>query len=104
MANIIIYDPITKKSNTVSVTLEVAVVQNDPDAVQDYFIKINTSAKKISGNSIRSRIIRQLSNLVRGTTQHDGVTSTDYASMTVAIEDYILHMIEGNGGADAMKF
>lgn len=105
MANIIIYDPITKRTNTVTIALDAAVIQSDPDAIQDYFIKISTSAKKISGNSIVTRIIRQLSDLVRdGTHQHDGITTTDYASMTEAIEDYILHMIEGNGGADAMKF
>lgn len=104
MANTIIYDPITKRSNTINVTLEAAVIQSDPDAVQDYFIKLSTTAKKISGNSISPKIIRELSDLVRGTTQHDGVTMTDYASMTEAIEDYILNMIEGNGGADAMKF
>ena len=103
MANITIYDPITKKINIAQVTLEAAVIQSDPDAVQDYFIRISTSARKISGDAIPTKIIRQLTDLVKGTEQHGGSTDP-YATMTAALEDYILNMIEGNGGADAMKF
>lgn len=104
MANVTIFDPITKKTKTAAVTLEAAVIQSDPDAVQDYFIKVATAAKKLDGTDITPKIIRELSDLVRGTTQHDGITATDYASMTEAIEDYILNMIEGDGGLDAMNF
>jgi NAD-dependent DNA ligase len=104
MATVTIFDPIARASKTITVTLESAVIEADEDASLDFFIKLTTRATKISGAAIETKVIRRLSDLVRGATQHDGVTGADYTSMTKAIEDYVLNMVEGDGGADAMKF
>ena len=110
MATITVFDPTSKRSQQISVTLQSAVVDSDSDAKLDYFIQLSTSARKISGAEIPTKIIRRLIDLVRKDSngdpeyQHDGVTSTPYTSMTAAIEDYILNMVEGDGGADAMSF
>ena len=104
MATVIVFDPISKNTQQISVTLESAIVDTDGDARVDYFIQLSTGARKISGSEITPRIIRRKTNLVRGSTQHDGITSTPYETMSKAIEDYILNMVEGNGGSDAMGF
>lgn len=110
MAIITVFDPTSKRSQQISITLQSAVVDTDTDARQDYFIQLSTGARKISGAAIPTKIIRRLIDLVRKDSngdpeyQHDGVTDTPYASMTAAIEDYVLNMIEGDGGADAMSF
>lgn len=103
MARLTIFDPTTRVSKTIDSTLETAVIETDPNASIDYFIKLSTSAKKISGAAIAPKIIRELTDLAKGSTQHNG-SATPYTSMTAAIEDHILHMIEGNGGSDAMSF
>ena len=110
MANVTVFDPITRNTNTILVTLESAVIDTDNTSRVDHFIQLSTAAKKISGAAIESRIIRRLTDLVRldengkPEFQHNGFTSTPYETMSKAIEDYILNMIEGDGGTDAMAF
>ena len=110
MAIITVFDPTSKRSQQINITLQSAVVDTDGDARLDYFVHLSTSARKISGAEIPPKIIRRLIDLVRKDSngdpeyQHDGVTDTPYASMSKAIEDYILNMVEGDGGADAMSF
>lgn len=108
MSTINVFDPITKNTQTINVLVESAVLEGDGDAAVDYFIKFTTNARKVSGAVINPLIMRRLTSLVRTEfnppRQHDGITTTPYATMTKGIEDYILHMIEGTGGADAMEF
>ena len=103
MARLTIFDPTTRVTKTIETTLETAVIETDPDASIDYFIKLSTGAKKKSGAAINPRVIRELTDLAKGSTQHNG-SALPYTSMTKAIEDHILNMIDGNGGNDAMSF
>jgi hypothetical protein len=78
-------------------------VIQDLDADPDYYVNLSTGAKKINGGDIGPFIIRNLSDGSRGTTKHDG-SALPYDTMSEAIEDHILHMVEGDGGDDAMDF
>ena len=102
--SITVYDPVTRNSKLVTVSVQNQVIQQDEDGQMDYFLTLSTSAKKVSGAAITDHSIRTLGDLAKVTTQHDGVTVTDYSSITAAIQDHIINMVEGTGGADAMDF
>jgi hypothetical protein len=104
MANISIFDPATGNTKTVSLFMKSQIIQQDEDGQLDHFMALTTSAKKISGAAIPEHSIRTLGDLAKGSTQQDGATATDYASITAAVQDHVLNMIEGNGGSDAMDF
>ena len=104
MANIRVYDPVTRNSKIISLIVKSEIIQQDGDGQLDYFLTLKTSAKKINGDSIREHSIRTMGDLLRGDTQQDGVTITDYLSITDAVQDHVLNMVEGTGGTDAMDF
>jgi hypothetical protein len=104
MANITVYDPVTRASKTISITVQNQIIQQDGDGQQDFFLVLSTSALKVGGDAIPDHSIRTLGDLARDTTQHDGVTVDDYASITAAVHDHVINMVEGDGGDDAMDF
>lgn len=104
MANITVFDPVTTASKTISITVESSIIQQDGDANVDYFIRFTTTAKNGAGTAIVPLSLRGKSDLVGGAYQHDGVTSTPYATMSDAIDDYVLRMVEGTDEDSAMSF
>ena len=102
--NITVFDPVTQNTRTISVDIMVSIIEDEMDGVTDEFIVITTNAKKKTGAAIPPHAINALSDLARGATQQDGFTATPYASMTAAVNDHILNMVDGTGGSDAMSF
>ena len=103
MASIRVFDPTTANTKSITVVVGTSIIIQDLDADPDYYIRLSTNAKKKDGGSIAPMIIRNLSDGSRGTTKHDG-SALPYVTMSEAIEDHILHMIEGDGGDDEMDF
>lgn len=98
-----IFDKVTRNTKTISVDMRASIIEGDNDGKMDYFIILSTAAKMVNGNSIPDHTINKLSDRVKGTTQQDG-TAADYADMTSAIQDYILHMVEGTAVGEEMNF
>jgi hypothetical protein len=93
--NVPIFDKVTRNTKTISVDMRANIIEGDNDGKMDYFIILSTTAKMVNGNAIPVHTINKLTDLVRGSTQQDGITATPYPTMTDAIQDYILHMVEG---------
>ncbi len=109
MANITIFDPITKNSRTISVTCESSLIIQDLDGEMDFFIRLSTSAKSLNGNNIVTRTCQALSDGAGGPgLDRHGASLPDgkYANLTEAIEDFIALMVEGIAGQPltAMSF
>lgn len=100
MATIRVIDPETLNTQTISADVFSYVLQDQETGSEEFFIKLSTSARRVNGDDIPDYIIQNLSDLVRGSTQHDGVTGTNYADLTAAINDYVDEMIEGTGDGD----
>lgn len=94
-----IFDPVTQNTRTILIDISLSMIQQDEDAEFDFYIKLSTTAKKLNGDSIVSESIRSLFDMVIGGvggTKRNGDPGP-YSSMTDAIEDYILYMVEGDG-------
>jgi len=106
MATITVYDQVTGNTRTIGVDIGTAVLAAGPDGERDYYITLNTSARTVDGDNIPTLIITGQDDLVLGTTQYDQVTSTAYAHIEAAIDDYVLRMIKGIPGdsGSAMSF
>ena len=76
-----------------------AVVESDATGVLAFYIQLNTPAKMVNGSPIPVRYIRSLSTLADGSRQHAVNTSSPYADLTTAVEDFVLDMVEGDGSA-----
>jgi hypothetical protein len=97
--NQVIFDPTTQKTKYILIEIEAAMIQWDEDGDLDLYIKLTTSAKKLNGDSIKSEIIRGLTDMVIGGvggTKRDRTTPGPYTNITDAITDYILYMVEGD--------
>ena len=94
-----IFDPTTRNTRTILIDVEVSMIQQDEDGEFDFYIKLSTGATKLNGDDIVPETIRSLFDMVIGGvggTQRDKVTPGPYADITLAIEDYILYMVEGD--------
>ena len=97
MPTITVFDPTYQRSKTITVEIVGSVVQEDETGELEFLVRFTTTAKTKAGNAIEKYHFQRLTDLVRVTTQHDGVTTTPYANLSAEIEDYLLEMIEGNG-------
>ena len=97
--NQLIFDPTTQRTKTILIDIEAAMMQWDEDGDLDLYVKLTTSAKMLNGGNIKSETIRGLTDMVLGGvggTYRDGVTPGPYTTITDAIADYILFMVEGS--------
>jgi hypothetical protein len=99
-----IYDPVTRNSRTINIEIDSAIVQGVDDGGYDYYVRLSTSAKDANGDSIATQYIKDLNDFPDTGGRHDGSGSTTYESLTVAIQDYIRHMVEGDGSGTEMSF
>ena len=93
-----IFDPRTQNRRTILVDVDLAMIQQDEDGEFDFYIKLTTTAKKLNGDSIVPETIRSLYDMVMGVvdgTKWNGDPGP-YSSITEAVEDYILYMVEGS--------
>jgi hypothetical protein len=98
-----IFNPTTKGRKTVSFEMETAYLQgvgNDPE----FYIKMTVSANDLDGNPIGPIYINSLSDFPDdgGTKQHPSGSSSAYSNLTECLQNYIRHVIEGDGGNTAM--
>ena len=97
--NQIIFDPTTQNTRTITINVEAAMVHGDEDGELDFFIKLSTTAKKVNGSSYIPETIRGLGDMIMGGyggKKRDNITSGPYSSISDAIADYILFMVEGS--------
>ena len=103
-----IYDPETKNTKTIHGEIDASVIAvdgNDAGTI-DYYVRLSTSARKVNGDAISDQIIRGLSYMAHGGlggTKHAG-GSGPYTTLDEAIQDYVLHMVEGEDANTAMAF
>ena len=102
-ATITIYDPVSQNSRSISVEIDTAVIQGDENGAYDYYVRLSTSAKQANGTAVPTQYIRSLADLADTSTQHNGGGGA-YADLSLAIEDYILHMVEGDAAGEQMSF
>lgn len=104
--SVIVFDPTTQKTNSISVTVDFTLIQDDADADLDYYVKLTTSAKRgvECASSIPSEIVRALDDLALSTRQYRVDTADPYDDLTAAVEDYVLMMIEGVNPGEQMCF
>lgn len=66
-------------------------------AEQKFFMKITTSAKTLSNTNFPTKLIYGLDDLaLNGVKQSASNTSSDYATITALVNDYIYDMINGH--------
>ena len=88
MASMIVFDPVTGHTKSITIEVQGTIIIQDLDADVDYYVQLSTSARKVSGAAIVPRIIRD-------------VTPDD---LTTKIEENIRAMINYGGGPNAMDF
>ena len=104
-----IYDQTHQSTKTVTVALSSALIQQDDDADLDYYIKITpNNVFDLDGNRIIPKVIRDLHNTPKGISGVEGKHNTAsgdsaqlesyYSTLSYAVEDFILYLIEGDGG------
>lgn len=94
-----IFDPTTQNTRTILIDVEAAMMQWDEDGELDLYVKLTTTAKMVNGSAIPAETIRGLTDMVIGGvggTYRDRVTPGPYTSISDAITDYILFMVEGD--------
>ena len=95
---ITILDPTSNVTRSIAGEVMASFVDNDVSANLDFYIQLTTGAKMVNGHAIPTRFIRSLSDLAEGTRQHAQNISTPYASLTAAIQDFVLAIVEGPVG------
>ena len=107
-----IFDPETQNSKTINVAVESSMIQGDEDAEYDFYIRMTTDATRgpAGEDAIPTEVFRSLSDLALGTrrfkikdTESTGDTDP-YDTITDALEDYILKMVEGVNPGEHMYF
>jgi hypothetical protein len=98
MANITVFDPVTGNSKTIVVIIDEAVLSTDNDGDKDWFLRFSTSATTVGGDPVPVLTHSASDDLVLGSTQYDGVTSTAYSDLKAGINDYVLRMVKGIPG------
>lgn len=98
MANINVFDPVSRRTKSISVTIESSMIIQDLSGEVEFFVTLSTAAKDVSGNAIPKRTIRKLSDGAGGPgLDRNGAAlpGGKYADLTAAIDDYVAMMING---------
>ncbi len=104
--SVTVFDPETQNSKTINVAVESSMIQGDEDAEYDFYIRMTTDATRgpTGEDEIPTEVFRSLSDLALGTRQFKVDTADPYDTITDALEDYILKIIEGVNPGEHMYF
>ena len=96
--SIVCFDKVSGKTKTITVDATSSVLVQDPsNGDLDTFLKLTVSAKDKAGTTITPFVITGESDLVLGTSQYGGSTAP-YGSLGIAVDDYVLRMVQGIPG------
>ena len=101
MANITAIDPTTGNTRIIVATIVSSMIIQDVDGEVEYFMTLSTTARKINGDAITMKTIRNLTQGAGGTgLDRHGVALTDgsYADLSACILDYVGLMVNGTDG------
>ncbi len=98
-----VFDPNTGNQKIITAILDQGVLNDPNDGALDTYVKLSIAGRTIAGVTINPYVISAQDDLVLGSTQYDGVTSTDYDSLKSAVDDYVLRIVQGEPGDPTTK-
>lgn len=93
-----VFDTATGNQKIIDCVCDRGVLAEQDNGAVDTYLKLTVSARTVAGNVITPFVISGQGDLVLGTTQYDGVTTDDYASLGDAVDDYVLRIVKGVPG------
>jgi len=101
------FNPVTLGKTTISMEMETAYVQGVQTfgvlPAPDFYVKISVSAKDKDGADVGPFYLTNLTDLPDGASKHDG-DGTPFGSLTAQVENYLRHILEGDGGNTELDF
>lgn len=98
-----IFNPVSGGRKTINFEIETAYIQGAGTSPK-FYVKMTVGANDLDGNQIGPLFISALNDLpdTGGTKQHPAGSTDPYADLTSQLQNYIRHVVEGDGGNTAM--
>ena len=106
MASVTVFDPVTQNTKTITIDVDMNILQEDVDGAEDYIVRLSTSARNTNTAAIPACSFRARDEFPGGDSHRFGDPGnfTPYANLTEEIEDYVLYVIDGAGSGYPMSF
>lgn len=102
--SITVFDITSGKTKVITLDIAQTVLNQDmgPGGLGtgwiDTYLKLTVTANMVNGSPVSAQVITGDSDLVLGTTQYDGITTSPYDGLGEAVNDYVLRMVHGIPG------
>ena len=98
MATVNVFDPSSKNTKSITVTIGSSMIIQDLLGEVEYFLTLSTSARDVNGSAIPTRTVKALHDGAGGAgldRQGVALAGGKYADLTEAIDDYVAMMVNG---------